>query len=204
MQPVNHPCRPPFTIAGAPPPVRVLDRAARSHDPQPQHEDHRREHHARQRAHCVQRAQGGSCAGLRLRTLACMGAASRLQSAKAESDDVGARHSDANTACSAPQVTHVVSQTDVVKTLLDNKAAFGATLQATVEQLELDDGACMTGEGRWMGGVLPIAFRSGSLASQYAPLDTPSMINSRAQCPPPCPRWRCSASWRATTRAASA
>lgn len=51
------------------------------------------------------------------------------------------------------QVTHVVSQTDVVKTLLDNKAAFGAALQATVEQLELDDGACMTGEGAGLGAI---------------------------------------------------
>lgn len=40
----------------------------------------------------------------------------------------------------------MVSQTDVVKALLDNKAAFGPSLHATVEQLELDDGACMTGE----------------------------------------------------------
>ena len=44
------------------------------------------------------------------------------------------------------QVTHVVSQTDVVRVLYDNKAAFGAALGQTVEALEMDDGAVLTGE----------------------------------------------------------
>lgn len=42
------------------------------------------------------------------------------------------------------KVTHVVSQSDVIKLLWDNKAVFGATLKATVEDLEMDDGACLT------------------------------------------------------------
>lgn len=42
------------------------------------------------------------------------------------------------------QVTHVVSQSDVVKVLWTNKAVFGDALKLTVEQLEMDDGAAMT------------------------------------------------------------
>jgi hypothetical protein len=37
------------------------------------------------------------------------------------------------------QVTHVVSQSDVVKLLWANKAVLGEALAQTVEQLELDD-----------------------------------------------------------------
>lgn len=37
------------------------------------------------------------------------------------------------------QVTHVVSQSDVVKLLWANKSVLGAALTQTVEQLELDD-----------------------------------------------------------------
>lgn len=36
-----------------------------------------------------------------------------------------------------PQVTHVVSQTDVVRLLHKNKACFGAALNATIESLEM-------------------------------------------------------------------
>jgi hypothetical protein len=65
------PSAPPFSPPpppGAPPPVRVLHRAARPHDPQPQHEDDRGQRHPRQRAPrgvgpqgarvCVRGAQG--------------------------------------------------------------------------------------------------------------------------------------------------
>lgn len=41
--------------------------------------------------------------------------------------------------CAALQVTHVVSQSDVVKLLWANKAVLGEALAKTVEQLELDD-----------------------------------------------------------------
>lgn len=41
--------------------------------------------------------------------------------------------------CAALQVTHVVSQSDVVKLLWANKAVLGDALSHTVEQLELDD-----------------------------------------------------------------
>lgn len=41
-------------------------------------------------------------------------------------------------------MTHVVSQSDVVKVLWTNKAVFGDALKLTVEQLEMDDGAAMT------------------------------------------------------------
>jgi hypothetical protein len=37
------------------------------------------------------------------------------------------------------QVTHVVSQSDVVKLLWANKSVLGDALSQTVEQLELDD-----------------------------------------------------------------
>lgn len=37
------------------------------------------------------------------------------------------------------QVTHVVSQSDVVKLLWANKSVLDAALTQTVEQLELDD-----------------------------------------------------------------
>lgn len=47
-------------------------------------------------------------------------------------------------AASGLKVTHVVSQSDVIKHLWANKKVFGATLSATVEQLEMDDGACLT------------------------------------------------------------
>lgn len=41
--------------------------------------------------------------------------------------------------CAALQVTHVVSQSDVVKLLWANKQVLGDALSHTVEQLELDD-----------------------------------------------------------------
>ena len=41
--------------------------------------------------------------------------------------------------CAVLQVTHVVSQSDVVKLLWANKAVLGDNLSRTVEQLELDD-----------------------------------------------------------------
>jgi hypothetical protein len=41
--------------------------------------------------------------------------------------------------CAALQVTHVVSQSDVVKLLWANKQVLGGALSHTVEQLELDD-----------------------------------------------------------------
>ncbi|KAI8468878.1 MAG: hypothetical protein J3K34DRAFT_394289 [Monoraphidium minutum] len=47
-------------------------------------------------------------------------------------------------AASGLKVTHVVSQSDVIKLLWNNRACFGASLASTVEQLEFDDGAAMT------------------------------------------------------------
>ncbi|GBF91217.1 hypothetical protein Rsub_04886 [Raphidocelis subcapitata] len=47
-------------------------------------------------------------------------------------------------AASGLKVTHVVSQTDVIKLLWQNRACFGPTLNATIEELEMDDGACWT------------------------------------------------------------
>lgn len=42
------------------------------------------------------------------------------------------------------KVTHVVSQSDVIKLLWNNRAVFGPVLSSTIEALEMDDGACMT------------------------------------------------------------
>lgn len=47
-------------------------------------------------------------------------------------------------AASGLKVTHVVSQSDVIKLLNDNKAVFGAALKRTIEELEMDDGAALT------------------------------------------------------------
>jgi CBS domain-containing protein len=41
-------------------------------------------------------------------------------------------------------VTHVVSQSDVIKLLWNNRAVFGPVLSSTVESLEMDDGAALT------------------------------------------------------------
>lgn len=40
-------------------------------------------------------------------------------------------------AASGLKVTHVVSQSDVVKHLYDNRSVFGAALKSTIEQLEM-------------------------------------------------------------------
>lgn len=38
----------------------------------------------------------------------------------------------------------MVSQSDVIKLLWNNRAVFGPVLSSTVEALEMDDGACLT------------------------------------------------------------
>lgn len=51
-------------------------------------------------------------------------------------------------AASGLKVTHVVSQSDVVKHLYDNRSVFGAALKSTIEQLEMVR-ACRGGATGW-------------------------------------------------------
>lgn len=57
------------------------------------------------------------------------------------------------------KVTHVVSQSDVVRLLYDNRSAFSAGLSQTVEQLELDAGAVLT-----VPASLPVLAAFGHMA----------------------------------------
>jgi hypothetical protein len=50
------------------------------------------------------------------------------------------------------QVTHVVSQGDIIKLMWQNRACFGPTLSATIEQLELDAGGRGGGRGVFARG----------------------------------------------------
>ena len=45
----------------------------------------------------------------------------------------------------------MVSQSDVIKLLWNNRAVFGPVLGSTIEALEMDDGACLTVGGVWVG-----------------------------------------------------
>jgi hypothetical protein len=90
------------------------------------------------------------------------------------------------------QVTHVVSQSDVVKLLYDSRACLGGALSSTVEELELDVGAALTVQVRGRTSVCVVCrckaqWRSVHVGTLTGRVDAASMprLHGRPSGPTP-------------------